>query len=390
MDITNQCKNDDYEPKRIDSTSYTARPSISRSVGDGNQTVDSDLAHFSVTTVLSYCKTKILKPYLRLLSITGLRSFSNDQSESITFSDCCSYVYIFVLLLLMIMGYLLQYMACFRRDRGFGYIVLERGYRSERHNDLYEHICNDSILFSYAIPHILHFMGYVYAFFIFRSSGDDQLPSLMETVFLSLSNLSNGFQSQKRLIKTLWIFVSISLVWMILSLITAIIMMGEGIIEFKWLTKANESVTIIMKVLLIVSTLWHDVIQATVISNYCLQSQLLTSYIFFLKEKLIQNLTQLTEWIKDVEEFKKLLCFLNGKLSASVCLFSLVNICRAFTGVLWLLDLDKIDRDNVCAIGINILNIILWMFLSATPFIQAARLSSACEVIRSVGHETRV
>lgn len=148
------------------------------------QTTDSEnLAHFSVTTALSYCKTKILKPYLRLLNITGLRSFSNDQSDSIRFVDCCSYLYLFALSLLMIAGYLLQYMACFRRDRGFGYVFLEgAGYTSERHHNIYEHICNDSLVFSYAIPHILHFMGYIYAFLIFRSSGDDQLPSLMETV----------------------------------------------------------------------------------------------------------------------------------------------------------------------------------------------------------------
>lgn len=129
-------------------------------------------------------------------------------------------------------------------------------------------------------------------------------------------------------------------------------------------------VVVVMKALLVLCTLWHDVIQATVISNYCLQSQLLTSYIHFLREKLIQNLSQLAEWIKDVEDFKKLLCFLNDKLAPSVCLFSLVNISRAITGIFWLLDLDKIDRDNACVVGINILNIILWVLLSAAPFIQ--------------------
>lgn len=84
----------------------------------------------------------------------------------------------------MIAGYLLQYMACFRRDRGFGYIILESGntFTMERHNNLYEHICNDSVVFVYVVPQALHFMGYIWAFLIFRSSDDDQLPSLMETV----------------------------------------------------------------------------------------------------------------------------------------------------------------------------------------------------------------
>lgn len=391
MDLSVTNKNDDHESQRKLSITYS-RPATSCSVDPSPQTTDSEnLAHFSVTTALSYCKTKILKPYLRLLNITGLRSFSNDQSDSIRFVDCCSYLYLFALSLLMIAGYLLQYMACFRRDRGFGYVFLEgAGYTSERHHNIYEHICNDSLVFSYAIPHILHFMGYIYAFLIFRSSGDDQLPSLMETVFLSLSNLSNGFQSQKKLIKTLWIFVGISLVWMVLSLVAVIIMMGQGAIEFKWLSKTTPVVLIMMKILLVISTLWHDVIQATVISNYCLQAQLLSSYLHFLKQKLIQNLTHLTEWVKDVEEFKKLLCFFNEKLAPSVCLFTLINVSRGITGILWLLDLDKIDNENVCAVGINILNITLWILLSAVPLIQAARLSTACEIIRSVGQEIRI
>ncbi|KAI4464926.1 hypothetical protein MML48_3g00004672 [Holotrichia oblita] len=161
-----------------------------------NQTpISENLAHLSVTTVLSYCKSKILKPYLRLLNITGLRSFSNDQSESITLVNCCSYLYIFSVILLMIVGYLLQYMACFRRDRGFGYVILESGntFTMERNNNLYDHICNDSVVFVYVIPHALHFMGYIYAFLIFRSSDDDQLPSLMETV--SAARLSTACET---------------------------------------------------------------------------------------------------------------------------------------------------------------------------------------------------
>lgn len=94
----------------------------------------------------------------------------------------------FALLLLMIAGYILQYMACFRRDRGFGYMILESSKNKFQptativRSRIYENICNDSIVFSYAIPHVLHLLGYVYAFLIFRSSDDDQLPSLMETV----------------------------------------------------------------------------------------------------------------------------------------------------------------------------------------------------------------
>lgn len=52
---------------------------------------------------------------------------------------------------------------------------------------------------------------------------------------MASSNLSDGFASQKRLVKTLWIFVVISGIWMLLSFISVNIMMEEGTIEFKWM-----------------------------------------------------------------------------------------------------------------------------------------------------------
>lgn len=53
-----------------------------------------------------------------------------------------------------------------------------------------------------------------------------------------------------------------------------------------------------MKALLILCTLWHDMVQATVISNYCLQAQLLTSYVQFLRQKLLQSRTEPVKWMR--------------------------------------------------------------------------------------------
>lgn len=53
-----------------------------------------------------------------------------------------------------------------------------------------------------------------------------------------------------------------------------------------------------MKILLVVCTLLHDMVRATIISNYCLQAQLLTSYAYFLREKLLQHRVQPIEWMR--------------------------------------------------------------------------------------------
>lgn len=50
--------------------------------------------------------------------------------------------------------------------------------------------------------------------------------------------------------------------------------------------------------MLIVGTLWHDMIQATVITSYSMQAQLLTSYLNFLRAKLLQYSMQPIDWMK--------------------------------------------------------------------------------------------
>lgn len=80
-------------------------------------------------------------------------------------------------------------MACFRRDRGFCCKAIENSssgfvFKDERQEDpiLCEEICQASILFSFIIPSVLHLIAYLHAVAVFRSSDDDQLPSLMERV----------------------------------------------------------------------------------------------------------------------------------------------------------------------------------------------------------------
>lgn len=383
MDFAQTCrKNGDPDAGHPASLSYSA--------GDITEiTIHDTPSHYSVTAVLNYCKSKILKPYLRLLCIVGLRPLSTHENQPCI--EFFSYYYTCQVIFFMIIGYILQYMSCFRRDRGFG---IKHFNKSQHENStvpdmVFDRICHGSLLFSYIIPHGLHLLGYMHALSTFRSSDDDQLPSLMERVFLALSNLSDGFMSQKKLVKMLWLFVTVSLIWMTLSFACINIMMAEAMIQFRWLENKPEYCLMLMKVFLIACTLWHDVIQATVISNYCLQAQLLTSYLQFLRAKILQHSLHPVEWMKDIGEFKKLLKYFNYQLAPAVCIFSMTNMTFAISGFLWLLNFDPVDTDTFPIYGISWLNVLLWFLIAFAPFIQAARLTSACESIRTVGHEVR-
>lgn len=53
-----------------------------------------------------------------------------------------------------------------------------------------------------------------------------------------------------------------------------------------------------MKVMLILCTLIHDMVQATIITSYCLQAQLLQAHLMFLKERLLNRTIQPLDWMR--------------------------------------------------------------------------------------------
>lgn len=68
----------------------------------------------STSALLYYCQCKILRPYSRLLCLMGLRPSTVENTEHDCILTCCSYKHLVFVLVLMFVGYILQYMTCFR------------------------------------------------------------------------------------------------------------------------------------------------------------------------------------------------------------------------------------------------------------------------------------
>ncbi|XP_020291314.1 uncharacterized protein LOC109858456 isoform X2 [Pseudomyrmex gracilis] len=92
-----------------------------------------------------------------------------------------------------------------------------------------------------------------------------------------------------------------------------------------------------------------------------------------------------------IDEFKKLLKYLNDDLGPAVCIYTFVNLSWAIAGTVWLFQyyVNNTD-DNNPVTNVSAWNVTLWILISIAPFIQAARLTSACSMIRAVGHEIRI
>ncbi|CAK1603176.1 unnamed protein product [Parnassius mnemosyne] len=358
------------------------------SVDIGEITESPDTEYMSTSAILHYCKSKILVPYLKLLTIMGLRPVV-DASNSSKYTICFSHFHSAQVAVFMFLGYILQYMACFRRDRGFCYKLVPLALTSSLEYDAYKQICYGNVAFTYIGPSILHFAGFLYALYLFRISDNEQLQNLMERVFLlsSYAPQSMPTANPKRLLRMLWFFIILSVLWMCISLFSVNLMLAKGTIMFRWMETSSNEVRLTLKILLIVCTLIHDMVQATVITSYCLQAQLLQSHLMFLKERLLNRTITPLNWMREIAEFRKLLKYLNDDLAPAVCLFTIVNISWAASGLMWLFDLDKVDTETEPIPGISILNQLLWLSVVMVPFVQAARLSKECRNTQSVGHE---
>ncbi|XP_076236425.1 uncharacterized protein LOC143180524 [Calliopsis andreniformis] len=393
----NDSKNGKDPPQQAFDQTHSSTPSgLSdlqlQSTEVGEITEMPDFETLSTSAVLHYCKHKILRPYLRLLGVMGLRSVSSDDSDR--YSCYCVLVNIHTLqvTIFMCIGYVLQYMACFRRDRGFCYKTppLELQLVSNVTAESIQNIaCFGNIIFSYFVPSILHLAAYLYTVYLFRIKENEQLQNLMERAFLLSSNPVNR-GNQKKLVRILWLFIALSVVWIIMTLVTVNILMAQGSIVFQWLEHSPYQVKITLKVFLIVCTLWHDMVQGTIITSYCLQGQLLLAHLYFLRGKLLHHTLAPIDWMREICEFKKLLKYFNDELGPAVCIYTVVNISWAAAGIVWLLQYDNSEIQNNPVTWIGIINVILWALISIAPFVQAARLTTACSMIQTIGHEVRI
>lgn len=167
---------------------------------------------------------------------------------------------------------------------------------------------------------------------------------------------------------------------------------------FHLLHHSPYQVRMMLKVLLVICTLWHDMIQGTIITSYCLQGQLLMSHLYFLRGKLLQHILLPIDWMRvcwfirnlfrlvsrrkglptsvrvtlqDIDEFKKLLKYFNDGLGPAVCIYTIVNLSWASTGIVWLFQYYINDANDTYPITyVNVMNVVLWILISIAPFIQ--------------------
>lgn len=113
------------------------------------------------------------------------------------------------------------------------------------------------------------------------------------------------------------------------------------------------------------------------------------AHLYFLRGKLLHHTLAPIDWMREICEFKKLLKYFNDELGPAVCIYTVVNMSWAAAGIIWSLRYNNGD-DQSPVTWVTIVNVVLWILISIAPFVQAARLTTACSMIQSIGHEVRI
>ncbi|XP_050067239.1 uncharacterized protein LOC126556082 [Anopheles maculipalpis] len=373
------------------------------------------------SVTLRFCKRKFLRPYVIILAMAGLRPNSSDVEF---LGRCVGHLQTILVLLFLFIGYILQFMCGFRRDRGFigpnqstplsttpsalstatsmfpDTVKLYPkwtspdqtidDYDGNNNITLNTHepghlglLASGEAIFTYLVPALLHLNGYLLAVFIYRFADNEQLQSLVERVFILSSN-------PRRLVLTLWLYFGLGMVWLGVSIAYVTLLGVDGItvferfLSFGWTGALTGWTAEVVRSLLIVMLFFHDLVQMVVIVSYGLMCYMLRCYLKALKEKLLLHTIEPLNWMREICEFRKLLHHLNTKISLPVASLTVLNLSYAVSSVAHLF-----HDMTACPINIftaSLANILLWLVIALMPFFQAASLTVTCRQTQSCGH----
>lgn len=348
------------------------------------------------TVALKLCNDQVLRPYRGLLLTVGWKPWFDYPSS------CCAravnVIHPLVVVGFILIGYVIQYSSCFRRDSagtGIGIIPLTPAKPLNGSNGtvpeppIYPQ-CRAFLVSQYIIPDVLHSLAYVYSFYLLRFAQSEQLTVLMERVFLHTSPTQTGFLSQGKLIRAMRALLLLGICWVLLSLSAQVIHVVAQFddINFSWLSPGTTAGRVFLFLLMLFGFLALDVVYTAVVISYCVQCALLIFYIEGIQMKLRQKLLDIPRAFKEIGFIESDLKTLNFStaLAMSLVLFNFGTM--AFLGAIKLVDPN--NGFSTLMLTSTSLSVFFWFSIMVLPIFQAAKLTAACNSLRKIGHEIRV
>ncbi|XP_067628208.1 uncharacterized protein GrlHz [Eurosta solidaginis] len=334
--------------------------------------------HEPTSELLDYCKRKFLRPFIVVLSLVGINPIPTDTSKIL---GCLNYFQAFLVLILLLFGYFLQYLCSYRGDRGF--IAHDKDLTLDPSSNTTYTI--GQLLFGHIFPNSLNLASFISAVIVFKILDQEQLQNLIERVFLTTLE-------PRRLCKILWLYLLCGFVLLafLFAYTVPSVLLQSRIIQVKWFTGLLADWELAIKIFLIFTLFVQDLVEAIILSSYCIQCYLLRVHITSLSHKLLMHSIETIDWMREVLEFHKLLDHLNRRSAVPVCFLIIMNLAYAFAGLIYIFNDLDFHYSALEVVILNIFNVLLWLLLGVIPFILAASVTLACQKAQSNGHHIRV
>ena len=328
---------------------------------------------------IAQCERYFIKPYKIWLVCIGWDDYKESPSK---LARILRWIWAAVFFLILNCALVTQIVSCFRRDQPL------RAVMSNHSNQVIQ--CNTNVASVFIIPDILLILTYIYGLILFSRGDSDYLHKLSGEVFVQCATFKRWSEPKPAiLISTILSFLVMALVYTVASLLVRIAFaiafdLLEPAVRIQWPNGADihHELKDVLVYFSFVGFVFLDMVYIAAIINHAAQCELNIYFLQAVKLKVEERrYNTVDEVIMNIGKAYNFLKALNGK-TATLTGLILFNVgSAALGGIISLSD----NTDNVFQTVVETLSTILWIILVIFPFIQAARVTHACNEVLATG-----
>jgi len=332
---------------------------------------------------IAQCKRCFINPYKIWLVCVGWDNYDESPSRS---AKVLRWIWATIFFIILNCTLVTQIISCFRRDQ------------PSRTNVTHNHStgevkvvieCGTSVGSVFVIPDILLILTYVYGLLLFSRGDSDYLHKLSGEVFVQCASFRRWSEPKPTLlIFTVLSFLVLAVAYTVFSLLVRIMYafafeLFKEYVTIHWPSMDIHGEVKMMLVLFsFVGFVFLDMVYSAAIINHAAQCELNVYFLHAVRLKVEERqYHEVDEAIKDIGKCYNFLKALNGR-AASLTGLILFNVASAALGGIIHL---SYDADGSFKVAVVTLNTILWVLLVVFPFIQAARVTNACNEMLATG-----
>lgn len=327
---------------------------------------------------IAQCERYFIKPYKIWLVCVGWDDYKESPSR---LARTLRWIWAVVFFFILNCALVTHIVSCFRRDQPLRVTVLNNSNVIQ---------CNTSVTSIFIIPDILLILTYLYGLISFSRGDSDYLHKLSGEVFVQCATFKKWYEPKPTiLIFTILSFLVMGIVYTVGSLLVRIAYafafdLFDSEVRIHWPGGADihHGVKDVLVFFSCAGFVFLDMVYSVAIINHAAQCELNVYFLHAVRLK-VEEMTYNTidEAIMDIGKAYNFLKALNGS-TASLTGLILFNVSSAaLGGIIGLSD----NTDTASQTIVETLSTILWIVLVIFPFIQAARVTHACNEVLATG-----